>query len=75
MVPSGKPGQRRYGTWAGCPKGHPEDVVRCAEAIYDSVNRYYSRQCTRVRGFGLNGEFCKQHAKRYPDPKEAGNNE
>ena len=65
MTPDGKPGKRRYGTWAGSPKGTAEDVTCCVESVYPSY-RYIPSQCSRKRGFGLNGEYCKQHAKRSP---------
>lgn len=69
MVPDGKSGARRYGCWAGNPLGRTEDRARCVETTY---SRGYldivGHQCIRKRGHGLNGEFCKQHAKRHPAP-------
>lgn len=65
-VPEGKPGKRRYGCWAGRPNGMPEDITRCVAAIY-AGSRFISQQCTRVRGFGPNEEYCKQHAKKVTD--------
>ena len=63
--PNGDPGKRVYRVWGGQPKGVPEDVTRCIEEVWPSVG-YLPSQCRRKRGHGLNGQFCKQHAKRYP---------
>lgn len=52
---------RRYGEWAGAPRGFPEDPRRCVEAVWVG---WHERQCTRKRGHGPNGEYCKQHAKK-----------
>ena len=65
MIPNGKPGKRRYGCWAGSPDGVPEDELRCIESVY-GAGRYMSGQCSRKRGHGFLGNFCKQHAKYYP---------
>jgi hypothetical protein len=65
MTPDGKP-RRRYGEWAGNPQGFQEDTKRCAEEVWD---RFLMRQCSRNRGHGPNGEYCKQHAKRYATTK------
>lgn len=70
MIPNGSPGKRRYGTWAGNPKGRAEDLERCIESVSGS-GRYISGQCSRRRGWGLNGDFCLQHSKRHPALKTA----
>jgi hypothetical protein len=49
--------ERRYGSWAGNPKGAPENKARCIVEVF-SVR---SHQCGRSRGYGPNGEYCKQH--------------
>ena len=55
--------QRRvYGQWAGEPKGVKEDPTRCVEEVWS----WYSRQCSRKRGYGKDGLYCKQHAKNHP---------
>jgi hypothetical protein len=66
-VPDGEPGKRRYGMWAGQPKGKPEDTSRCIESVRNPniARGMVSKQCARPRGFGTNGDFCKQHAKRH----------
>ena len=50
---------RRYGCWAGNQRGIAEDKERCIV----KVGEYIFRQCNRKRGYGKNGELCKQHAK------------
>lgn len=60
--------ERRYGRWGGNPDGHPEDPARCIEEVWPSNARgWVPRQCTRKRGHGLDGLYCKQHAKRHMD--------
>ena len=57
---------RVYGAWAGS-KGTPEDPERCIASTWEPVSRQ-SYQCSRKRGYGLNGAYCKQHD---PDRIEA----
>jgi len=52
---------RRYGVWAGNPKGWPEDAARCITEVSDG---WHFSQCGRKRGHGPDGLYCKQHAKR-----------
>jgi hypothetical protein len=63
MIPDPINGQRRYGVWAGQPKGMPEDPNRCIEEVHAS--RWISHQCSRKRGHGPDGLYCKQHAKQH----------
>lgn len=56
-------GRRRYGVWAGDPKGHPEAPERCIAEIPHPPSWQYA-QCSRKRGHGLHGDYCKQHAKK-----------
>lgn len=49
---------RRYGQWAGNPKGLPEDPIRCVEVVWSGFQRF---QCSRNRGHGPDGLYCKQH--------------
>jgi len=53
---------RIYDKWAGNPKGIPEDPTRCVFTVPDFTGWHYN-QCSRKRGYGPNGEYCKQHAK------------
>ena len=55
---------RVYGQWAGNPKGVPENPAKCVESVYSKAD-LRCRQCSRKRGFGPNGEYCRQHAKRH----------
>ena len=55
---------RIYGTWAGNEKGHTEDETRCIEKVF-SNGSYISSQCSRKRGYGKDGLYCKQHAKAH----------
>ena len=57
-------GQRRYGVWPGNPNGVPEDPERCIEDVLPSGG-WFPYQCSRKRGHGPDGCYCKQHAKRY----------
>jgi hypothetical protein len=57
--------KRTYDNWAGNPKGTPEDKTRCVESVCPPPY-WHIYQCSRKRGFGLNGEYCKQHAKNHP---------
>ena len=56
--------ERRYGVWAGNPKGIAEDVTKCIEKVWDKFLRLY-RQCQHKRGYGPEGLYCKQHAKKH----------
>lgn len=54
--------KKKYGQWAGNPRGSQPDLTRCAEEVYPK-HSWFSRQCTRKCGHGPDGAFCKQHAK------------
>jgi hypothetical protein len=57
---------RRYGVWAGNPDGNPEDVTRCIEEVWNTGSAgWIPHQCSRKRGHGPDGLYCKQHAKRH----------
>ena len=56
---------RRYDQWAGNPEGVGADETRCVEAVSDGTGWHF-KQCSRKRGYGKNGLYCKQHAKRHP---------
>ena len=63
MPPLDKNGVRWYGKWVGNPRGEREDVERCAWEVSRQVGWGFC-QCSRKRGFGPNGQLCKQHAKK-----------
>lgn len=54
---------RRYGKWAGDPNGVLEDLKRCIVGVWGR-DSWVPHQCRRKRGYGENGLYCKQHAKR-----------
>ena len=56
--------ERRFGLWAGKPNGVAENTQHCVEAVWGDA--WYDHQCSRKRGFGKAGLYCKQHAKRNP---------
>lgn len=49
---------RMYG---GILNKRPEDPSRCIKPVPDGTRCPDFYQCARKRGFGLNGEYCKQH--------------
>ena len=55
---------RRYGVH----NDRIEDPKRCfTEVVIFGQGRILTmRQCSRKRGFGKDGLYCKQHAKRHP---------
>ncbi len=55
--------RRIYGQWAGDPKGRIEDETRCVEEVMSDFMHFY--QCSRKRGHGPDGLYCKQHAKKH----------
>ncbi|MHA1168688.1 MAG: hypothetical protein ACTSRU_12750 [Candidatus Hodarchaeales archaeon] len=57
---------RRYNQWAGNLKGIQEDILRCVAEVVDSGG-WLTYQCSRKRGHGYKGLYCKQHAKKYPN--------
>lgn len=50
----------RYGRWAGNEKGVAQNPQRCVAEVW--WPRYpYPTQCSRKRGHGPQGLWCKQH--------------
>lgn len=47
-----------------------EDATRCIESVPEGGRSVASYQCARVRGFGKDGLYCKQHAKQFPTDEE-----
>jgi hypothetical protein len=54
--------ERRYGVWTGNPEGLPENELRCIVEVHPR-GALTSHQCRRLRGHGVDGLVCKQHAK------------
>lgn len=50
-----------YGAWAGMPKGHQPDFKRCCEEVWSRERWSRHSQCSRPRGHGPDGAYCKQH--------------
>lgn len=57
--------ERRYGKWAGNPRGVAEDPNRCIEEVFSAkgFSGYVGHQCSRPRGQGANGEYCTIHSR------------
>ena len=66
---------RIYGQWAGDPNGQLENPANCIEE--NRRIRMWGRgaQCTRKRGHGPDGLYCKQHAKRHDVDRAAYDHE
>lgn len=56
--------RERYGQWAGNNAGSPPDYTRCCADVWPPPG-HISSQCSRKRGHGPDGAYCKQH-----DPAE-----
>jgi len=54
---------RIYGDWAGSSKGVREDKDRCVVSVHGIG--WQDHQCSRMRGHGQDGLFCKQHGKKH----------
>lgn len=54
---------RKYGEWAGNPKGKLENKKNCIVEVQGLGRGLFFYQCERKRGHGENGLYCKQHAK------------
>ena len=53
--------KRWYGR-SSISRGSPEDPERCVTAVWPA-GMWHDHQCTRKRGHGPDGLYCKQHAK------------
>lgn len=62
--------ERRYGKWAANPRGFPENPTKCVYEVYARYPEYTGHQCCRKRGYGVNGEYCKQHAKQVKETEK-----
>ena len=57
----------RYNSWAGNSKGNPYEEIHCAYEVLDTA-RWLTYQCSRKKGHGPAGLYCKQHAKMVEAP-------
>ena len=70
--------ERRYGQWSGNPRGHAEDPGGCIESVPNPAiaRGMVFKQCDRMRGFGKDQLYCKQHARKHPaEPAGEGGQE
>lgn len=61
--------ERIYGQWAGDRTGTKEDPKRCIEEVWPQSVSWTPYQCSRKRGYGTRGMYCKQHAKKHREKK------
>lgn len=53
---------KSYGSWAGNPVGAKPDFAKCCEQIGVREGRWTRfQQCSKKRGHGPDGAYCKQH--------------
>ena len=57
---------KRYGQWAGYPTGVAYNPNRCAYPVSDGRRTPFNHQCSKPKGHGDRGLFCKQHARKFP---------
>ena len=50
--------ERRYGQWAGNTSGVAENLYNCIQVVWFGMMH---RQCSKRRGYGDGGMYCKQH--------------
>lgn len=55
---------KAYGQWAGNEAGRKPDFTRCCKNLFDIRSAPGGYQCSRKRGHGPGGAYCKVH-----DPK------
>lgn len=55
------PPDRRYGKWAGNPKGFREDPERCVWEVFPNDGQRIGRQCQNRRKAGSEGDLCQRH--------------
>jgi hypothetical protein len=54
--------EEKYGAWAGFTNGHKPDFARCCVEVTDYSTRWPRyHQCSKKRGHGPDGAYCKQH--------------
>ena len=53
--------QKKYGAWAGNPIGDTPNPSRCCVEVSMEPGGFFYGQCSRKRGHGPEGAYCKQH--------------
>lgn len=46
------------------PKGTPENPLLCIDEVMGGTG-WHLNQCSRKRGHGIDGLYCKQHARKH----------
>lgn len=62
---------RRYGSWTGNEKGVAENPANCIQEVWPKRGSWIPYQCRKERGFGEDGLYCRQHAKKHPAKEKA----
>ena len=52
---------RVYGKWAVNSEGTPENTKQCIAVVWPESYCGHGKQCSRKRGHGKDGLYCKQH--------------
>jgi hypothetical protein len=55
---------KRYGRWVENPEGFIENPINCLYEVYTNNLGDHGHQCSRKRGYGPDGLYCKMHAKK-----------
>lgn len=53
--------KKKYGAWAGNPEGRAPDYALCCEEVWTRERWARHHQCSKKRGYGPDGAYCKQH--------------
>ncbi len=51
----------KYGGWGGNRDGFKPDPYRCCQEVHSPDRFALFYQCSRKRGYGPEGAYCKQH--------------
>lgn len=67
--------KRRYAAWAGRPNGAAPDYERCCVEVFPAERGANHHQCRKLRGFGPDEAYCKQHDPANVAAKQAAADE
>lgn len=62
-----------YGKWSGRPEGNKPNYDNCCAEIPRAKGAYIMKQCERRKGYGPNGNYCKQHGTAADKRKRLSN--
>jgi hypothetical protein len=66
--------KEKYGAWAGMPAGRKPNLELCCVEVADCSLRWPTfHQCSRKRGHGPDGAYCKQHDPDVVKARDAAN--